>query len=68
MTSEYYQWDQQKQASKIFEVPEGTLRRLHYETDPQGRIPLKLAAAAAAGEKQEGPELLKKCLRASLTK
>ena len=41
-----YQWDPQKKESKIIEAPEGTLQILHYENNPQGRIPLKFSSSS----------------------
>lgn len=62
----YYQWDQQKKKGKIVEAPEGTLQTFYYENDSPRKDSFK--SPAAAGEKQEGPRLLKRCPKASLTK
>lgn len=50
----------------MLEAPDGTLQIVHYENDPQEGFLWNLAAATL--EKQEAPELLEKCLKASLTK
>ena len=59
-----YQWDPQKTESKILEAPEGTLQILHYENDPQGRIPLKFSSSSTrkAGSAWVAQEVCKNIL------